>query len=167
MFREKLSRNHFSSDDDDDDEGPIISQFAQEVIDYSSCYGTHGSISYSSVNICGRPCKNPGSYGDFSECFSLRAYGPSLEREFSPKDTHDSITFHDFVVVRFESFVLPKEIKIYETYNPGSVVRILAYCYNSNTDQRWEILWEAPPVLVEKKAREFCPVLRKVQIPTR
>jgi F-box/leucine-rich repeat protein 4 len=87
-----------------------------------------------------------------------------FDREFSPKDIQDSVTFHDFVVIQFEHFVLPKEIKIYETYNPGSVVRIFAYCSGI---KKWEVLWEAQPSLIEKKAREFCPKIKKIEHPTR
>lgn len=152
-----------SDEVDQNDENPMISQFAQEVLDYSSCYGSIGSISYSAVNICGRPCKYP-NYGDFAECFSLRCYGPVLDRDFSPKDIQDSVTFHDFVIIQFESFVLPKEIKIYETYNPGSVVRILAYCSGV---KKWEILWESQPSWVEKKSREFSPKIKRIENPTR
>jgi F-box/leucine-rich repeat protein 4 len=104
------------------------------------------------------------SYGDFAECFSLRHYGPSVDRDFSPKDTQDTITFQDFVVIQFEHFILPREIKIYETYNPGAVVRILAYLWN---DKRWEVLFEEQPTLVEKKSREFCPKLKKIDAMTR
>jgi hypothetical protein len=43
----------------EDEEVTTISQFAQDLLDYSSCYGSHGSLSYSAINICGRPCKFP------------------------------------------------------------------------------------------------------------
>lgn len=143
-----------------------LSQWANEVVDFSCSYGS--SISYSAVNICGRPSKFP-AYGDFAECFSMRRYGPpnEFEREISSKDSqHESktITFHDFIVVKYESYVLPKAIKIYETYNPGSIVRIFAYCC---TIKEWRILWQAQPAPVEKKAREFCPPINKVNLPTR
>ncbi|KAG5666354.1 hypothetical protein PVAND_014388 [Polypedilum vanderplanki] len=147
----------------EDDDASIISQYAQDLLDYSSCYGSHGSLSYSAVNICGRPCKYP-SYGDFAECFSLRHYGPRTDNEYSVKDIHDKITFHDFVVIQFENFVVPREITIFETYNPGAVVKILAYMWN---DKRWEVLYEEQPMLVEKKSRAFCPKLKKVNAMTR
>lgn len=133
------------------------------MLDYSSCYGSHGTISYSALNITGRPFRYP-SYGDFSECFSLRSYSkpPVVEREFSAKDVQDSVTFHDFVVIQFEHLVLPREITIFETYNPGAVVRIFAYGCG-----KWEVLWQAHPAIVEKKAREFKPALKKINLPTR
>lgn len=155
--------NPFTTTSNSDEELPEISQYAQEVLDYSACYGSHGTISYSALNICGRPCKYP-SYGDFAECFSLRHYGPHPDGEFRNQDTQDAVTFHDFVVIQFEHFVLPRDIKIYETYNPGSVVRILAYLRN---EKKWEVLWEDFPTVVEKKSRLFCPRIKKIQGPTR
>lgn len=140
-----------------------ISQWASTVVDSSDCYGSNSSISYSAVNICGRPSKFP-AYGDFAECFSMRKYGPVDEVEFSSKDQQDVVSFHEFVVIGFEHFVLPKAIKIYETYNPGAVFRIFAYCH---TLKCWKILWEEVPAPVEKKAREFCPPIKKLDVPVR
>ena len=40
-----------------------ISSWCCEVLDFSDSYGS--SISYSAVNICGRPSKFP-AYGDFA-----------------------------------------------------------------------------------------------------
>jgi F-box and leucine-rich repeat protein 4 len=141
-----------SSEDEFDryEEGSqVISQWAQSVIDYSESYGSDSSISYSAVNICGRPSKYP-AYGDFAECYSCRKYGPSTEKEFSSNNSSSS-TFHDFIVIKYENFVLPKEIRIYETYNPGSVVRIYAYCIS----KQWQLIYSCAPGPVEKRAREL------------
>lgn len=140
-----------------------ISQWANEVVDYSDSYGSDSSISYSAVNICGRPSKFP-AYGDFAECFSVRRYGPSEDDEFSLKDKDESSTFHDFIIIKYEHYVLPKAIKIYETYNPGTVFRIYAYCCAL---REWKILWDSPPAPVERKSREFCPSIRKINFATR
>lgn len=139
----------------------LISQWASQVIDFSDCYGGQSSISYSAVNICGRPSKYP-AYGDFAESFSLRHYGPSTVEEFSSKDQPELVTFHDFIIVKFEHYVLPKEIKIYETYHPGAIVRLLAYC---GASKKWKVLWESQPAPVEKKSREFRPSIRKFNQP--
>lgn len=141
-----------------------ISQWANEVMDFSDSYGNDSSISYSAVNICGRPSKFP-AYGDFAECFSMRKYGPQneSEKEISSKD-QDIITFQDFIIIRYESYVIPKAIKIYETYNPGTVIRILAFCCTVN---KWKILYESVPAPVEKKSRQFCPPIKKINLPTR
>lgn len=142
-----------------------ISQWANEVVDFSDSYGSDASISYSAINICGRPSKFP-VYGDFAECFSLRKYGPAIEadREISSKDQQDIVTFQDFIIVKYENYVLPKAIRIYETYNPGAVVRIFAYCC---TVKKWKVLWQSIPAPVEKKSREFCPPIKKINLPTR
>lgn len=140
-----------------------ISQWASEVVDYSDSYGS--SISYSAINICGRPSKYP-AYGDFAECFSLRSYGPlnDVDKDFASND-ENAETFHDFVIIKYEQYVLPRAIKIYETYNPGTVFRILAYC---TTLRQWKVLWQIQQLEpVEKKAREFCPQIKHVNVPVR
>lgn len=140
-----------------------ISQWANEVVDFSDSYGS--SFSYSAINICGRPSMFP-AYGDFAESFSLRSYGPlnDVDKDFVSNE-ENSETFHDHVVVQYEQFVLPRAIKIYETYNPGTVVRILAYC---STLRQWRILWQINQLEpVEKKAREFCPQIKHVNVPVR
>lgn len=47
-----------------------INQYAQDVIDFSSQYGSDYSISYTALNITGRPSKYP-DYGDFPETFAM------------------------------------------------------------------------------------------------
>lgn len=168
----------FLSEEEYSEKDLMISQWANQVIDYSDSYGSESSISYSAVNICGRPSKvrtfillsfliyifQFPAYGDFAECFSMKKYGPSIEQEYSAKDQQDLITFHDFIIVQYEHYVLPREIKIYETYHPGAIARILAYC---GTLKQWKILWQAIPAPVEKKAREFCPPIAKINHPVR
>lgn len=149
---ESFDENHFE-----------ISQWPNEVLDFSDSYGS--SISYSAINICGRPSKFP-AYGDFAECFSLRAYGPlnEVDRDFVSND-ENSETFQDHVVVKYENYVIPRSIKIYETYNPGTVFRILAYC---STLRQWKVLWQIKQLEpVEKKAREFCPQIKHINVPVR
>lgn len=77
---------------------------ASEVIDFSDSYGSSTSISYSAINICGRPSKFP-DYGDFAECFSLRSYGPrnEIDKDFVSND-ENAETFHEFIVIKFEHF---------------------------------------------------------------
>lgn len=48
----------------------LIDQYAQDVVDFSSQYGSDYSISYTALNITGRPCKYP-DYGDFPETFAM------------------------------------------------------------------------------------------------
>lgn len=55
----------------------------------------------------------------------MRRYGPSEEgSEFSRKD-QPTPTFHDFIILKYENFVLPRRVEVYETYNPGKCLRML------------------------------------------
>merc|ERR1719158_2587882 len=60
----------------------VVEQFVSEVLDFSSQYGSDSSISYTAHNIVGRPSKFP-SYGDFSQTFVMRDYGPWWEESTS------------------------------------------------------------------------------------
>jgi F-box/leucine-rich repeat protein 4 len=135
----------------------------KNVLFFTECYGSNLSISYSAINICNRPTKYP-DYGDFAEVFQLRKYGPNNECEYSSV-IPNALPFHDFIVVEFDHYVLPQEIVFYETYNPGAVIRIYAYCSGT---KKWEILFEEKQLeMVEKKAREFKPKLRPIKEPTK
>lgn len=48
----------------------IYKQFVQNVVDFSSQYGTDYSISYTAFNITGKPSKFP-DYGDFPETYAM------------------------------------------------------------------------------------------------
>ena len=45
-----------------------INQFVSEVLEFSSQYGNDESISYTAINLSGKPSKYP-EYGDFPESF--------------------------------------------------------------------------------------------------
>lgn len=99
-----------------------------------------------------------------------RTYGrwwdiaPSAQEELQPNNFHD-IPIHDFIVVEFEEFVIPQAIAIYETLNPGAIVKIWAFF---STIGIWKCLWSSfPDPYVEKRPRKFCPPLRKVSLPTK
>lgn len=47
-----------------------INQYAQDVVDFSSQYGSDTSISYTAFNVTGKPSKYP-DYGDFPETFAF------------------------------------------------------------------------------------------------
>ncbi|XP_059609480.1 F-box/LRR-repeat protein 4 [Phlebotomus argentipes] len=147
----------------------IINQYAQKVIDFSSQYGSDTSISYTAYNITGRPSKFP-DYGDFPETFAMRTYGPwwdiapSTMRELQPSNIQD-IPIHDFIVVEFEEFVIPHAISIYETYNPGAIVKIWAFFSTTDT---WHCLWSSyPDPDVEKWPRKFAPEIKRIPLPTK
>ncbi|XP_055371281.1 F-box/LRR-repeat protein 4 [Condylostylus longicornis] len=146
----------------------IIEQFAQDVIDFSSQYGSDYSISYTAFNITSRPSKFP-DYGDFPETFAMRTYGlwwdiaPSKITEIRSQDLK-RIPSQDFIVIQFEQYVIPHQLKVYETYNPGALIRIWALTEFG----KWICLWEGKPDRVTtNKARTFCPSLKKISVPTR
>ncbi|XP_054932064.1 F-box/LRR-repeat protein 4-like isoform X2 [Dermacentor andersoni] len=136
----------------DDDE---ICQDVKEVADYSSQYGSYNSISYVALNVIGAPEVFP-EYGDYSETFSARTYGPwwllysISDRNFKtilPKERY--VKSQDYVELQYEHLVHPLTVTVFETYNPGSVVRILAFDRLKN---RWKELWVGKPT----KGAEAC-----------
>ena len=52
----------------------LVEQYAAQVLDFSSQYGSDRSFSYTAANCLGVPTKFP-SYGDFPQTFVLRTYG--------------------------------------------------------------------------------------------
>ncbi|XP_017852403.1 F-box/LRR-repeat protein 4 isoform X2 [Drosophila busckii] len=67
-------------------------------------------------------------------------------------------------------FVVPSEVAIFETYNPGAVVRIWAYSITNH----WTCLWEAeslelmqPADNSPRDARRFAPPIKKTNIITK
>jgi F-box/leucine-rich repeat protein 4 len=60
-----------------------ISQFVQDVIDFSSQYGKEHSKSYTACNIRSMPTHYP-KYGDYLECCVFRTYGPWWLNEMLP-----------------------------------------------------------------------------------
>lgn len=59
---------------------------------------------------------------------------------------------------RFEKAVIPKNVFIYEVYNPGAVVRVWGRYSGGN----WKILWEGPPRLCVETSRKFDPPIREI-----
>ena len=105
----------------------VVEQFVSEVLDFSFQYA---SISFTAHNIVGRPTKFP-FYGDFSQTFLMRDYGPWTDRPsgniwrtlyICPK-IHQSRA-NKFIYIKFVHAVCPFHIHIYETYNPGGLVAL-------------------------------------------
>ncbi|XP_048753815.2 F-box/LRR-repeat protein 4-like isoform X2 [Ostrea edulis] len=151
-----------------------LAQFAIEVPDFSSQYGSETSISYTARNLAGK-CNIYPAYGDFTQACVFRTYGPwwkyapSGKRKF--KRTPPNFISEDYIELEFEYEVQPTKIEIWETYNPGTIVRILA-CDSSGTDvdkgmARWKVLWEGGPERCPPESRVFCPLLRHVQFQTK
>ncbi|TDG41178.1 hypothetical protein AWZ03_012396 [Drosophila navojoa] len=153
-----------------EDHGYYLGQYVLGVLDFSSQYGIDYSISYTASNVIGRPAKFP-AYGDYPETFTMRTYGdwwqqaPSATQEIQAQNL-PALPTHDFIVVYFEKFVVPTEVAIFETFNPGGVVRIWAY----SITKRWSCLWEATGSdlnHVPRDSRRFAPPLRKTNIITK
>ncbi|XP_075155598.1 F box and leucine-rich-repeat gene 4 [Haematobia irritans] len=149
-----------------------LEQYVHSALDFSSQYGVDLSISYTAPNITGRPSKYP-EYGDFPQTFAMRTYGnwwnkaPSRLKEINVQSL-PAVPSEDFIVLYFEDYVIPDEIAIFETFNPGAVIRIWAY----TIIKTWICLWEdtefyTRPPYTAHKARRFSPPLKKMQMPTK
>lgn len=57
-------------DEEESNEITFIEQYVQDVVDFSSQYGSDISISYTAYNITGKPSKFP-DYGDFPQAFVM------------------------------------------------------------------------------------------------
>ncbi|XP_073955874.1 F box and leucine-rich-repeat gene 4 isoform X2 [Choristoneura fumiferana] len=143
----------------------IIEQFVQHVEDFSSQYGSEISVSYTAFNLRGPPSNFP-DYGDYPQAFVMRTYGtwwedaPSAQDDFMPQNNRP-IASQDFVV-SFEKAVYPLEVSVFETYNPGALVRIWAL-----GPTMWYLLWEGEPEYVGDRPRIFNPPIRQVDVVTR
>ncbi|XP_045498556.1 F-box/LRR-repeat protein 4 [Colias croceus] len=151
---------------DDENDSQIIEQFVQNVEDFSSQYGSEISVSYTAFNLRGPPSNFP-DYGDYPQAFVMRTYGtwweeaPSVQEDYMPQNTN-SIPSQDYVEVSFERSVYPLEVAVFETYNPGALVRIWAYGPTS-----WILLWEGEPEYAGDTPRIFSPPIRQINYPTR
>lgn len=150
----------------EDEEDLIIEQYVQDALDFSSQYGSDISISYTAYNISGRPSKYP-DYGDFPQAFVMRTYGkwwedaPSRSVEIMPQNNGATVS-QDYIDVTFEQKVYPTKVSIYETYNPGSVVRISA----GDGAGLWKTLWEGKPQVVGPSPRIFSPEIAPIDFMT-
>ncbi|XP_022813813.1 F-box/LRR-repeat protein 4 isoform X2 [Spodoptera litura] len=153
--------------EEEDKDYLILEQFVHNVEDFSSQYGSEISVSYTAFNLRGPPSNFP-DYGDYPQAFVMvkRTYGtwweeaPSAQKDYMPQNA-SAITSQDFVV-SFEKAVYPLEVSIFETYNPGALVRIWALGPTA-----WMLLWEGEPEYVGDTPRIFSPPIRQINVPTR
>lgn len=180
-----------------------VRQFASGVADFSSQYGSDAprSFSYSINNIVGEPKIFP-RYGDFTQSAVMRTYGGWWTNDgnlgdFPERPLSTEFCSEDYIDLIFEQAVYPWSIAIYETFNPGAVVRILAYCEHfpdhdiENVDSsdttnldlhkklitmpctgaanRWRVLWQGSPLnnSSRKEAQVFAPLLNEIRHRTR
>ncbi|XP_027993445.2 F-box/LRR-repeat protein 4 isoform X4 [Eptesicus fuscus] len=159
-----------------------VVQYAKEVVDFSSHYGSENSMSYTMRNLAGVPNVFPSS-GDFTQTAVFRTYGtwwdqcPSASLPF--KKTPPNFQSQDYVELTFEQQVYPTAVHVLETYHPGAVIRILACSANPYSPSppaevrevsffsRWEILWSERPTKVNaSQARQFKPCIKQINFPT-
>ncbi|XP_052747660.1 F-box/LRR-repeat protein 4 isoform X2 [Galleria mellonella] len=159
----------WSSDDDVSNREPkIIEQFVQDVEDFSSQYGSEISVSYTAFNLRGPPSNFP-DYGDYPQAFVMRTYGtwwdeaPSASKNYMPQN-NNAYTSQDFVEVSFKEAVYPLEVSVFETYNPGALVRIWAFGISTSS---WYLLWEGEPHYAGDTPRIFSPRIKLISDSTR
>ncbi|KAM9006504.1 F-box/LRR-repeat protein 4 [Sarcophilus harrisii] len=152
-----------------------VVQYAKEVLDFSSHYGSENSMSYTMWNLAGIPNVYPSS-GDFTQAAVFRTYGtwwnqcPSASLPF--RRTPQNFQSQDYVELAFEEPVYPTAVHVLETYHPGAVIRILAcsanpYSPNPPPEVRWEILWSEKPTKVNApQARQFKPCIKQINFPS-
>ncbi|CAN0300864.1 unnamed protein product [Lampetra fluviatilis] len=143
----------------------VFSQYASQVVDFSSQYGSEGSLSYTMGNLAGPPSVFP-AHGDVTQAAVPRTYGRWWQRGAAPPArAPPAFRARDFVEVAFARAVRPSSVGVLEVYNPGTVVRILARESGAGADgkgPRWATLWSGPPRLLgANRSREFCPRIRR------
>eukprot|EP00051_Salpingoeca_urceolata_P013670 m.172455 g.172455 ORF g.172455 m.172455 type:complete len:1227 (+) comp17859_c0_seq1:103-3783(+) len=140
----------------------LEAQYVQRVLNFSSQYGLN---SYSAANLVGPPRVFP-QYGDFTLAFVSRNYGcwwqraPSFPGAISSFSHRFPLT--DFVEIRFDKMVVPTKVTVFETYNPGAIVKILACTPNDlGGKASWFVLWSGKPQHdLPAESRAFSPELR-------
>ena len=122
----------------------LVEQYADQVLDFSSQYGSDTTFSYTAANCLGRPVKFP-AYGDFPPTFVMKEYGPWWEQcpsgRMFPKvnfnSSHRDVSFDNFIDLKFEHSVYVYAVYVYETFNPGAITGI----YGGNSKGSWKKLW--------------------------
>lgn len=74
--------------------------------------------------------------------------------------------FQIYNIFRFEDYVIPRDVCIYETYNPGAIVRIWAKTKHLDK-YHWIPLWEGIPEKYIMSSRKFCPLINKTNFLTK
>ena len=131
--------------------------YATALRDYSSEYGIANGRTYDASNITGHP-SNLHSYGDHVSSLVFRTYGQywkclpyHKEYKLTPRsDTNYEPS--DFIEVEFPQPVHPTGIKLFETFCPGGLVRVLVcnhLCEGKGlplADVTWHVVWKKKPV---------------------
>ncbi|KAG5864732.1 hypothetical protein JTB14_034045 [Gonioctena quinquepunctata] len=139
--------------------------YVDAVIDYTSRYNYSNSYYYAPSNLVGKYEKYP-LYGDFPEAYCLRSYGKwwgkseGYQSNYRMQD-FDPLGAEDYITLKFENAVVPRDICIYEIYNPGAVIRIWGKLLHV-TNRPWVLLWDGQPQLCPPISRKFHPKIRQI-----
>jgi len=104
----------------------------------TSQYGEEG---YSALQATGAP--NTPAAGD-------------NDTAWAPEDTEAG---EQALELTYEHAVVPTAVRVYESYNPGAVIRIEAYDADGDA---WVTLWEGQPEQPEEELRVFSPELAEI-----
>lgn len=68
-------------------------------------------------------------------------------------------------MIQFEDFVYPSQIYIFETYNPGAIVKVWAFTITG----KWICLWENDEInaSISTDSQVFSPIIKDIKIPTK
>lgn len=129
----------------------IIDQIPRSVRDFSSQYSSNSTRSYAIENICSEASIFP-QYGDSTNALVFRTYGPwwldlpsykHSRRAFTRRE--NEFTSRDFVEIEYAQLVYQcTSVKIYETYNPGSLEVVYAGREEPNGSISWHEVWRFP-----------------------
>lgn len=90
-----------------------ISMFAESVVDFSTNGSPANSTDYSEIQALGQP--NVVGCGD-----DPNAWSPAIANPDAP----GLFTIDDFIVLEFPFYAYVREVRIFESYNPGAVVAV-------------------------------------------
>jgi hypothetical protein len=96
-----------------DPEYQTISMFAESVVDFSTNGSPPNSSDFSEIQALGEP--NVPGCGDHPS-----AWSPAIANY----DAAGLFTIDDFIVLEFPFYAFVREVRIYESYNPGAVVAV-------------------------------------------
>lgn len=96
-----------------DPEYETISQFAESVVDFSTNGSPANSTDWSELQALDEP--NVPGCGDHPLAWSPAVSNP---------DAPGLFTIDDFIVLEFPFYMNVREVRIYESYNPGAVVAV-------------------------------------------
>jgi len=117
-------------------------QWVSRVTRFSSEYGG----GWAADKVVGAPQVYP-QYGDITGSWAPSARNGTVE----------------FLELSFAKAVIIEEIHIYETFNPGAIIRVSVW-----KDSSWSEIWSGPPRqhYLPKQSRVFKPPLQRLMVPT-